>query len=162
MVNTINLRGRQLKTKGFKADLNGNQVVISNFDLTLDGSTHSMESVGFDLKGDSTKRILYKLYVIQANNESLTYHLARIELDANGFDFFAPPDNAIYLFSEIYVEKDNTIAGVIYNSTDEAPYSTNEDLKKLPPQFNIRIDEGIYEREDSKKERVIDVQDPRT
>lgn len=157
MINIINLRERPLKTKGFQAELKDNQAILDDFEISFNGAIHNMESVGFSLEGDSSRRILYKLYIIKREDQSLSYHLSRIELDPDGFDSFEPPSNALYLFSEIYVEKNGEIVGIVYNSTDEMPFSTNADLMKLPWQFNIRIDESVYDLGESEKERERDV-----
>ncbi|MFP7275751.1 hypothetical protein SFC17_12555 [Bacillus paralicheniformis] len=161
MISVINLKGRSIKTKGCHVTLTGNQIIINDFEIYLDGAVHNMEAVGFSLQGDDKKRILYKLYVTKDSKIGIAYHLSRIELDQDGFTMYDAPENAIFLLSEIYIEKNGTIAGVVYNSTDEIPYTTNADLVTLPPQFNIRIDEGIFDEGGSEGERERDVQDVR-
>ncbi|MCY8180903.1 MULTISPECIES: hypothetical protein [Bacillus] len=159
MISVINLKGRSIKTKGCNASLKGNQIIINDFEIYLDGDVHNMEAVGFSLQGDDKKRILYKLYVIKDSKSSISYHLSRIELDQDGFNMYDAPENAIFLLSEIYIEKNGMIAGVVYTSTDEIPYTRNADLVNLPPQFNIRIDESIFDEGGSERERERDVQD---
>ncbi|MFN2746975.1 hypothetical protein ACINLE_17445 [Bacillus sp. z60-18] len=162
MLHTINLYNRDCDFSGLEATYDGVNVVFGECTVTKGGVSQSLEDIGFRLEGDTEKRIQYKLYLLKDYNGVFTHHLVRIEIDPDGRDIPHEPDNVVFLLSEIYVEKDGTVAGVIYNSTDEMPYTTNADLMKLPRQFNIRIDESIFAAEESPKERVRDVQNPRT
>ncbi|MEK3814259.1 hypothetical protein [Bacillus sp. FSL K6-1284] len=162
MLHIINLFGRDLKTSGLEVESTNETVVFHDYAITLNGKSQQMEAIGFNLEGSTDRRILYKLYLIKKDDEPLNYHLTRVELDSDGFSTIDDPPDVIYLLAEIYIERDGTVAGVVYNSTDEVPYSKNADLMKLPTQFNIRVDESIFDQNDPGQERDEDVPEIRT
>lgn len=140
MIYMFNREKFPYKTTGLQSAIqstvNGNVFVLGSYDIEIDGvGSYTMPQVAFYLTPPSKERkqSRYHLFIVKDDGaEKPRYVLRKVEHYPN-FAIGEPgnPDGELVFIAEAFVNYDGTEYCMVFNSTTEEPYWTQEQLNSI-------------------------------
>lgn len=138
---------KNYETKGFEATIkdaafgNPQACAFNDYSFTFEGETYEMKAAKFYLNKSQVYMYdkVYRLYVLKTDqDESPRYELRTKQYNpVTTIDVSTtPPEGTLFCLAEVYVYGNGKeFFGIVYNSTTDEEYWTDEMLKDVPYPF---------------------------
>lgn len=158
MIYMFNREKFPYKTKGLQSAIqstvNGNVFVLGSYDIEIDGvGSYTMPQVAFYLTPPSKERkqSRYHLFIVKDDgDEKPRYVLRKVEYYPD-FAIGEPghPNGELVFIAEAFVNYDGTEYCMVFNSTTEEPYWTQEQLNSIKYPMGYAWDDNEPTEDDN-------------
>lgn len=147
MVYMFNREKFPYKTKGLETAVQatdkGNVFILGSYEIDIEESgIYKMPQTAFYLTPPSKERMQsrYHLFIVKNTDGTVRYVLRKVEYYPNfALGESGCPDGELVLIGEAFVDYDGSYYCMIFNSTEDEPYWTQEQLSSIrdyPVQYN--------------------------